>query len=210
LASHLQNTSPDGHDLIILSEHVDYWNYLGWQDQYSSPQFTLRQQQYASALGQNSVYTPEAVIDGSYGVIGSEAGSVNNAITRCASYPKALLRLSSQDSETDKLKKKVSVSVICPPDLNGKEAALFLAVTEDKLSSNVRSGENAGTVLPHTGVVRYLKELRRLTLAQTKDFSCDAEITLSPHWKMQDLRIVAFLQDPTTRRICGATQARIQ
>jgi hypothetical protein len=93
IAIRLQENSENGREIIVLSEHVDYWNYLGWQDKYSLAQFTARQQDYARALGQHSVYTPEAVVDGLYSVVGSNERSLHEAIERCALNPKASLHL---------------------------------------------------------------------------------------------------------------------
>src|ERR1041384_1895274 len=57
-------------DLVALAFHVDYWNYIGWQDPFSSPEATKRQRDYAQSLGLSSVYTPEMVIDGSFDIVG--------------------------------------------------------------------------------------------------------------------------------------------
>src|SRR5229473_7574475 len=52
-----------GVDVIAMSEHVDYWNQLGWSDPFSAPQFSARQNQYARAFRHADVYTPQMVID---------------------------------------------------------------------------------------------------------------------------------------------------
>lgn len=50
--------------MLILGEHVDYFNYLGWSDRFSSPLFTQRQNGYAQALHLAGAYTPQIIIDG--------------------------------------------------------------------------------------------------------------------------------------------------
>src|SRR5579885_2625565 len=62
-----------GADVIGLEEHVDYWDQQGWRDPYSSAQWTERQREYAGALRSESLYTPEMVVDGATGFIGSRA-----------------------------------------------------------------------------------------------------------------------------------------
>src|SRR5579871_3137297 len=61
-----------GADLIVLSEHVDYWDRLGWKDPFSSADYTARQQDYTNRYNLDGVYTPQLVIDGRFGVIGSD------------------------------------------------------------------------------------------------------------------------------------------
>src|ERR1700686_990870 len=76
-----------GARVIVLSEHVDYWNQLGWRDPFSSPQFSKRQADYARLMG-SEVYTPQLVIDGRVQLNGSDAKDIQDAIARAAARPK--------------------------------------------------------------------------------------------------------------------------
>src|SRR6185503_15802437 len=69
-------------DVVALSLHVDYWDYLGWRDTLSDPANTERQRHYAAARGSSRVYTPQMVINGSADFVGSDRGDVDAAIER--------------------------------------------------------------------------------------------------------------------------------
>lgn len=64
-------------DVVALSYHVDYWNYLGWADTLSSKENTERQYGYAHAFGRSGVYTPQAVVNGREHLIGTDIGAIN-------------------------------------------------------------------------------------------------------------------------------------
>ncbi len=71
-------------EVVALAYHVDYWDYLGWRDTMASPENTARQQQYSSAFGSRSVYTPQAVVNGRQQMNGAKRGKVEGAIARMA------------------------------------------------------------------------------------------------------------------------------
>lgn len=184
LLAALEKTQP----VIVLSEHVDYWNRLGWADPFSSAQFTQRQSQFAK----DGPYTPEMVVDGRAEFIGSDRAKALAAIAAAAQVPKASVSIALRE---DKLRIDIE-GVPGKPD-----ADVFVAITESGLRSNVARGENAGRELSHAGVVR------RLVLAghtKTTDFSAQIPVTLSPAWKPQNVRIVAFVEDRRSHAILGA------
>jgi hypothetical protein len=85
LLSRLQQSQPvAGVEVIALSEHVDYWNRLGWADPFSSAALTERQRQYATVLRGNRVYTPQMVVDGQAGFVGSDSPQALRAIAEAA------------------------------------------------------------------------------------------------------------------------------
>lgn len=73
LLEKLDRTQPvAGTEIIVLSEHVDYWNQIGWRDPFSSPQFSQRQQGYAKRFQKDGPYTPQMVVDGVSEFVGSD------------------------------------------------------------------------------------------------------------------------------------------
>jgi hypothetical protein len=85
---------------------------------------------------------------------------------------------------------------------------MFLAVTESGLENNVQSGENAGHRLRHTGVVRSLTSLGHLDMKKAVAYSADAKLTLKPEWQRENVKVVLFVQDRSSRKILGAATLR--
>src|ERR1700691_2578855 len=77
-----------GAQIIVLSEHVDYWNHLGWKDPFSSAAFSARQEMYAHRFSLDGPYTPEMVVNGSAECNGSDAQKAESAIRHAIQEPK--------------------------------------------------------------------------------------------------------------------------
>ena len=148
----LGNLKASDAGVLPLSLHVDYWNRIGWRDPFSSPAMTTRQYQYARMLGQDNVYTPELVVAGAQGVVGSDPGAVEGAIRRArtvaAGLPSVPLRAQRQG-------KLIRVEAGSGPG----HGQLLLVGFDDRHVTAVHSGENAGRLLAETNVVRSLAPL---------------------------------------------------
>lgn len=180
-------------EVVTLSLHVDYWNSLGWKDEYSSAVFSRRQQLYSQALKLDSNYTPQMIVDGRTEFVGSNEEKTGKAIRDAAKNPKANVEITR---DADNLEIKLS-------DLPAHEnATVFLAVTEDNLASNVRRGENSGKRLAHTSVVRELTSLGMLA-AEQKTAEIKTNLQIQPHWKRENLKFVVFVQENASRKIFG-------
>jgi len=204
----LQQTQPvAGVEVIALGEHVDYWDYIGWSDPFSSAAFSARQGTYARAFGQQDrVYTPQMIVDGQTEFNGSSMNKALEAIAKAARSPKADVRIVIQETKTQKDNQKVRLNVSVknvPPVDQGDVAEVILALTEDKLSSNVTRGENSGRKLAHTAVVREMRALGRVDPA-TKTFDSEKNMAIADGWKRDDLRVVVFVQVRAHRRVLGA------
>ena len=207
LAELVRRQPVPGVEVLALSEHVDYWDRLGWSDQFSSTEFSLRQSDYDERVFRmNSIYTPQLVVDGQFQAVGSDAAAVRQALLRAARMPKAAVTLATAVGPArDRARLDVGVSV--PPALGGR-ADVFMAIVEDDLVTQVQRGENGGRALRHTAVVRVLKAIGALSQGDRAS-SVSASVLFGADWAFDRLRAVAFLQERDTRRIIGAAAARV-
>ncbi len=202
----LEQTQPvSGAEIIPLEQHVDYWDNEGWRDPFSSSQFTLRQRNYTYTFNLPTAYTPEMVVDGEAEFVGSDAHRALAAIAQAARTPKANLQIEQlADAATRPRTVSLRVSLAAFSGWNAKHGAdVLLAITEDNLPSNVTAGENAGAHMDHRGVVRELRVLGRVDSAGV--FAAAPDLSLAGNWRRENLHVVVFVQDRSTRRILGAS-----
>ncbi len=191
--------------VIVLSQHVDYWNRLGWADPFSSEQFSRRQSEYAEAFGRDGIYTPQMIVDGQAEFVGSDASRARSAIAAAASLPKAALTVSFAEGASAESARVRAELGAAPPGLRTDTSEVMLAITETDLASSVARGENAGRHIRHTGVVRILKSLGRVNGAKPV---FESEVKLPAAWQRKNLAAVVFVQDRKTRRTLAAGIAR--
>ncbi len=202
LLKHLSEEEPlEGIEIIALEEHVDYWNQLGWTDPFSSRQFSERQEQYASTLHNDGVYTPQLIIDGSAEVVGSRSGEAEEVIQRSASLPKASLSLKEIGERKNGEATFQFKAASLPSALNSHKLELWVAVTERGLQSEVQAGENFGRRLQHAAVVRSLRKVE--TRDSAAQFQIPITVQLEGGWWQENLAVIAFLVDSSSRRVIG-------
>jgi hypothetical protein len=200
----LDRTQPiAGTEIIVLSEHVDYWNSQGWHDPFSSAALTQRQGQYASKLNMESVYTPQLIVDGHSELVGSNAVKVKQVVELAAREEKASLRIETLGPQGKKSRVRVS-SQHWPSGVSGR-ATLFLAIASNQAQSRVSAGENSGKQLTHVSVVRSLQSLGEIAVGVP--LSRDVVIPVNPAEK-DSVRVVAFIQDIKSLRVLGVAQLR--
>src|SRR5258705_1335317 len=207
ILSKLDKMQPiQGVEVIALGEHVDYWNKLGWIDPYSSADFSRRQSRYSDAFNQDSVDTPQMIVDGRDEFAGGNMERARAAIAKAAQAPKANIQLaSSQDSNAPNSRAvKLSGHLTNLPRLTaGDTADVLWAITEGNLRSEVACGENAGLYVRHSSVVRELTALGGVD-ANQNSFDAEPTVNLDNGWQRDNLRAVAFVQERGTRRVLGA------
>lgn len=201
LLQKMADTQPAaGAEIIALGEHVDYWDRQGWKDRFSSALFTRRQQLYGARFNTESIYTPQMVVDGRSELVGSDGEAARKAIQHASGQPHGRM-----DLQADRVGAAVRVAAAAsqlPPLSAGDRAEIVVAITEDRLQSDVTRGENRGRVLKHGPVVRQLHVVGEPIAAEGG--TTTADLILDADWQSERLKIVAFVQERRSRAILAS------
>jgi hypothetical protein len=211
LLARLEEQQPvAGAEVIALEEHVDYWDHEGWVDPFSSGQWTQRQQGYAARFADHGVYTPELVVNGGTGFVGSHQGDAYRAIASAVAQPRTDASVAVLDSEKREHERlRVEVGKIQGAQ-QGDVVEVWLAITEAGLHSAVTGGENTGHDLHHAPVVRWFHKAGAADSNAAPSFVGESEVKLDSAWKRNNLRVVALVQERRSHRILGAAVARFE
>jgi len=195
-----------GAELIVLSEHVDYWDRLGWRDPFSSPQYTARQQEYAAKFSRDGVYTPQLVVVGTFGFVGSDGREAASAIQRAMREPKIVITISNIAHDGNQVTAHIELR---PPEPNTKRgrALLYMALADNRAESRVTRGENGGRNLAHVGVTRVLKQMGMIDLESA--LAKDVTLTVQQSAGSSGMRLVAFIQDPRSGQVLGVAVQKL-
>ena len=190
-----------GAEIIVLSEHVDYWNHLGWADPYSSPAFSARQVMYARRFGLEGPYTPEMVVDGSAQFVGSDLRKAESAIGGAISDPRVGVRIGASASGAP------SVTLEVDPLPAGKvhKANVYVAQAADHGSTDVLRGENRGRTLHYVSIVTEIRQVG--SIGRHSGFRTRLPIgaPVSPAGS----RLIAFVQEADNGPVRGAAMYAI-
>ena len=187
-----------GARVIVLSEHVDYWDSPQWNDPFSSRSYTTRQQAYDERLHAEA-YTPQAVVNGTKAVIGNDWSKVSQAIQ--GSLPAAGIAVHVTATRDGN---KANFEVDAGPNASEKKAAVFLALAHDRTESHVGGGENAGRDINQVAVVYTLKEIGKVEPGKT--FNKTVSLPLAAKSSAGDTRVVAILSNSGTLQVLGADE----
>jgi hypothetical protein len=197
-----------GAELIVLSEHVDYWNHDGWKDPYSSSLVTERQSDYVRALGLQTPYTPQVIVDGVTDLHLTDDQQMEQTFQKAATSQKVPVRITSvtlDPANSSLLRAHVEVDGTSA----GENADIYDAVALSHAESQVLHGENSGKHLTHVAVVQELTKIGKMQKGKT--FSRDIEIKLKPGTDPKNIRLVVFAQKSGPGKVLGAAlQENIQ
>jgi hypothetical protein len=140
-------------DVVALSLHVDYWDYIGWKDPYAIGIATTRQRAYASQFGKGFVYTPQMVVDGAAEAVGSHRSTVAQEIDAARAVPgRFAVQIAYKPDDT------MVVSVPAGQS-NGKTATVWLVMFDRMHTTDIKRGENGGKKLTYYNVVREFRSI---------------------------------------------------
>jgi hypothetical protein len=154
-------------DVLALSWHVDYWNYIGWTDPFASKQATQRQRDYSHHLNMRYVYTPQMVINGVSEGVGSEPKTIDPLIKAAAQngLPRQHLAVARE------LDRKLSIHV--DAGSTGEPATVWLVGFDREHATQVARGENEGQTLREYQIVRTCEAIATWT-GEALDITVDA------------------------------------
>jgi hypothetical protein len=196
--------SPTGQQVIALEEHVTYWNQLGWTDPFSLEFFSDRQNMYTENTGKDEVYTPQVVVNGAQEALGSDRNAVLLAIRmQDKPMPLAVNVLSYAPNG-----KSLSVVFSVSGDVPKKGVEVLAVLADDRDSTQVARGENAGRTLAHVAVARSVGKGTVLKSGEQALVS----IPISPALRAQPeggRRLVLIVQQRGQGRVIGLASEEI-
>jgi len=195
--SRLIDVPTDELDVLALAFHVDYWDYLGWKDRFSSAAYTSRQRQLGANNRQNTIYTPEFFVNGM-----ETRGSSNilDKIRQANQQPSALdLKLTVSRDKTSLV---LELQSPAKRDTTGQLHHRYL-VYENNLSTDVKRGENSGELLRHKQVVRYMSKARGLQEQNRY------RIEIDPDWQPENVGVAVLVTSPDNRHYLQAVHTPV-
>lgn len=141
-ADALLTSLAENEDVVALAYHVDYWDYVGWQDTFGSAEFSDRQRAYAESWGSSRIYTPQMVVNGAKGVVGSRRSEVHGALAG-----------TSLPLPVDVVRDGNMLKIAIPPNTTLEDAVVWMVTYLDRADVTIDTGDNAGKSMVYTQVV---------------------------------------------------------
>ena len=185
-------------DLIALSFHVDYWDYIGWKDTFALPQSTVRQRRHGKFLAARYVYTPEMVIDGIVDVVGSRIEDVEKTIAEARRATRNVLPVALVASTRD----RATIGIGAGSGMSS--ADVWLIEFDAKRTVDVLHGENSGRRLTYHNVVRNIRKVGRW-----RGDAVEIPVDLAPMREAGRDGCVVIVQKEGGGPVFGAAQFRL-
>lgn len=178
-------------DVIALAWHVDYWDYLGWKDEFASPEYSERQRAYARAKGERTIYTPQMVVGGLDHAIGSRPMKVATLIQKHAERGMPVNVQLERNGDT--------VQIAVTASNAARDSLIQLVTFRPKSEVSIRRGENAGRTLVYHNVVQQVVHAERWD--GQGDYTASVSVA-------DDMPVAVMVQARGAGPILGATQLR--
>ncbi|MDZ4094707.1 MAG: DUF1223 domain-containing protein [Paracoccaceae bacterium] len=180
----------DDPQVIALALHVDYWDYIGWKDQFASPAFTERQRDYARAAETRSVYTPQMVVSGKDQIEGFKSAKVDASIRDWQDRPQVVTLATTRHGDNLQIHAETGVALVQP-------LRVFLVRYAPSRTVSIDRGENAGRTMVYRNIVTSWESLGHWT----GDAPLDMQVPVSG-----DAPLVVILQEDGPGRIYAASR----
>lgn len=182
-------------NVYVVSFHVDYWNRLGWKDEFSQAAFSDRQKQYARHLSAEGIYTPQIVVNGLDGFVGSNEAKLRNSLNSA----KEESQLTIEASKTDNSTVHISYAIA-----GNNSDLLNVALVQSEAATEVKAGENSGRELHHVNIVREFTTVETTGDKGTVNMQIPTKLLSLP------FKVIAYTQQKSDFKINGAAQAQIE
>jgi len=178
----LEKTGIHSNQAVPLALHVDYWDYIGWQDQFAQKYFTQRQYQYRKTNHSASVYTPQIMFNGN----DVRGVALNNSLAELSGKNAAVaFKVEAETINNNRVKLAIDFDRI---DAIAKNSKVVVILAENNLVGDIKSGENAGRTLKHNHVVRVWKNLGQIRSKYA------LELAINPTWIADNLEVVVIVE----------------
>lgn len=134
-------------DVIALAMHVDYWDYIGWKDEFADPSHTTRQRAYSRVAGKRTIYTPQMIVGGQDHIVGTKPMKLADLLNAHKARP------NPADVTLKREGDRIRISATAQGRMPSQSIVQLVVYTPDATVS-VRRGENAGRKLDYHNIVR--------------------------------------------------------
>lgn len=195
--SRLEDRLGSDAEVIPLAFHVDYWNYLGWEDPFSKAKYTKRQRRLSALNKQRTIYTPAFIVDGK---ISRSHAIAKNVRASNAGNAKADIELQLDQSVIPR-QAKITVENI----EKSSDSVLYVALYENDIVRRIENGENRGRTLHHDYVVRDLQGPKRIKSGDTLSFN----LLVDEGWEAENMGVVVMVKSSRTGETLQALRATL-
>jgi len=181
----------EGKKLVVLSLHVDYWNRLGWKDPFSQPVFSAGQNEYATQMNADNVYTPQVVINGEWEAVGSNEILVKKYIANALGNANTTRLVLSDVKQNDQ-----KLEVAFTTEKTNAASIIHFAIVENKATTKIKAGENGGVTLNNYNIVRSWK-----TMKISGDGEQDVALDLPAGYNASQFSVIGFVEEKAGGKI---------